>query len=68
MRTTPALAPLPSQRCSLFLSSHLPLSTCVPSPRVNVYKDKVKNAGSLPPLPQQQALHEALAGTYAELR
>lgn len=36
--------------------------------RVNVYKDKVKNAGNLPPLPQQAALHDALAGTYAELR
>lgn len=37
-------------------------------PRVNVYKDKVKNAGGLPALPQQAALHDALAGTYAELR
>lgn len=36
--------------------------------RVNVYKDKVKNAGGLPPLPQQAALHDALAGTYSELR
>jgi hypothetical protein len=36
--------------------------------RVNVYKDKIKNAGGLPALPQQQALHDALAGTYAELR
>lgn len=34
-----------------------------------MYKDKVKNAGAgLPPLPQQAALHDALAGTHAELR
>ena len=36
--------------------------------RVNVYKDKIKNADRLPQLPQQAALQEALAGTYAELR
>eukprot|EP00887_Chlorella_sp_A99_P006145 scaffold22.g6145.t1 len=36
--------------------------------RVNVYKDRIKNAGGLPPLPQAAALAEALAGTYAELR
>jgi len=33
-----------------------------------VYKDKIKNAGNLPPLPQQAALAEALAGSYSELR
>lgn len=36
--------------------------------RVNVYKDRIKNAGALPQLPSQQALADALAGTYAELR
>ncbi|GAB4820093.1 hypothetical protein N2152v2_007139 [Parachlorella kessleri] len=36
--------------------------------RVNVYKDKVKNTGSLPALPSHQALHDALLGTYSELR
>ena len=36
--------------------------------RVNVYKDRVKNAGGLPSLPQQAVLQDALAGTYAELR
>lgn len=36
--------------------------------RVNVYKDRVKNAGALPQLPSHAALADALAGTYAELR
>lgn len=36
--------------------------------RVNVYKDRVKNAGSLPALPSVGALHDALLGTYTELR
>ena len=31
-------------------------------------KDRVKNAGGLPSLPQQAVLQDALAGTYAELR
>jgi hypothetical protein len=35
--------------------------------RVNVYKDRVRNAGALPPLPQVAALTEALAGPHAEL-
>ena len=35
--------------------------------RVNVYKDRVRNAGSLPPLPQATELADALAGPYAEL-
>uniref|UniRef100_A0A1D2AA03 UDENN domain-containing protein n=2 Tax=Auxenochlorella protothecoides TaxID=3075 RepID=A0A1D2AA03_AUXPR len=35
--------------------------------RVNVYKDRVSNAGRLAPLPSRATLAEALAGTYAEL-
>lgn len=35
--------------------------------RVNVYKDRVRNAGSLPPLPHATELADALAGPYAEL-
>lgn len=45
-------------------SPSLPPRLC----RVNVYKDKIKNAGSLPQLPQQASLADALAGSYAELR
>lgn len=43
-------------------------SKCGGLVRVNVYKDKVKNAGNLPALPQRDALADALAGSYAELR
>jgi hypothetical protein len=44
-------------------------SLCGGLVRVNAYKDRVRNAGpALPALPQREALAEALAGTYAELR
>jgi hypothetical protein len=36
--------------------------------RVNVYKDRVKNAGALPALPQRDALHDALQCTHKELQ
>jgi hypothetical protein len=32
--------------------------------RVNIYKDKIKNAGNLPPLPNATALTAALAPSY----
>lgn len=43
-------------------------SRCSGLVRVNVYKDKVKNTPGLPQLPSYQALHDALLGTYTELR
>ena len=58
---TPAL---PACRARLNAGALPLLAGC----RVNVYKDKIKNADRLPQLPQQAALQEALAGTYAELR
>ena len=36
--------------------------------RVNVYKDKIKNAMGMPLLPSFQALFDALSGTHAALR
>ena len=35
--------------------------------RVNVYKDKIKNAASLPPLPNQPALVSMLAPSFLVL-
>lgn len=60
----------PNAAQNALLCAHVPrlLPVYVLYRRVNVYKDKIKNAGGLPALPQQQALHDALAGTYAELR
>lgn len=43
-------------------------SRCGGLVRVNVYKDRIKNAGALPALPQQAALADALAGAHAEIR
>lgn len=43
-------------------------SRCQGLVRVNVYKDKISNAGHLAPLPNSNLLREALAGTYSELR
>lgn len=63
---TVILAPIPS--ITGCVPPLLPISHSSAGCRVNVYKDKVKNAGNLPALPQQAALHDALAGTYAELR
>ena len=36
--------------------------------RVNAYKNKVRNVGNLPSLPQASALSDALAGPYTALR
>lgn len=49
------------------LDFSLPSPTPSP-PRVNVYKDKVKNHGGLPPLPQHDAIKTALSGSYSTLR
>ena len=62
-----AQAPVPFVLGILYKTAEV-RSKCGGLIRVNVYKDRVKNAGQLPPLPQQAALAEALAAPYAALR
>lgn len=40
---------------------------CANITRVNVYKDKIKTAGHLPPLPNERALLAALQPSYSTL-
>ena len=60
-------APVPFIVGVVFKTSEV-RSRCSSIVRVNAYKNKVRNAGNLPSLPQSAALSEALSGPYEVLR
>ena len=60
-------APVPFVVGVLFKTQEI-RSRCGGLVRVNVYKDRVRNAGSVPLLPHAAALAEALTGPHAELQ
>ena len=60
-------APVPFVVGVLFKTQEV-RSRCGGLVRVNIYKDRVRNAGSLPVLPHATSLAEALAGPHAELQ